>query len=86
MFHLLVSYLGLRRNVVFGVKGDPFFAVYKTMPRFDVGCKTVVHISCFVPLMCRIRDIVIRMIKIILLASTQLIFTLDKLSDVLFER
>lgn len=69
---------------MFRKKGNPFFSVHESMPGFNVGREAVVQIPCFVPLVCRIRDVVVGMIKIVFLTSSQLIFTFDKLSNVLF--
>ena len=79
-----MSHLGLSRDIFFGVKGNSFFSVHKLMSRFNVWLEAVIQIACFATLMCCIRYVVNRMIEIILLASPNLVFSFDKLSDILY--
>ena len=53
------------------------------MTCFDVWVKTVVQISSFVPLVGCIHNVVVRVIKIVLLASPKLVFAKDKFSNIL---
>ena len=77
------TYLCLRWYIVFGIKCNSLFSVHKSVASFDVGCEAVVQVPRFVALVRCINDIVVRMIKIILLTSPQLMLTFDKLPDVL---
>ena len=79
----LVSYLRLCWNVVLGIKCNSLFPIHKSMACFNVWLQTVIQITCFVPLVCCIHDVVVRMIKIVLLASPQLVSAPDKFPNVL---
>jgi len=81
--HRFASHLTLRRNVLLGIKGNPLLSVYKPISRFYIGRETVIQIARFVTLVCCINYVVIRVIKIVLLASLQLVFPLDELSNIL---
>ena len=81
--HRFASHLTLRRNVLLSIKGNPLLSVYKPISRFYIGRETVIQIARFVTLVCCINYVVIRVIKIVLLASLQLVFPLDELSNIL---
>ena len=67
------------------IKCNPFLSHHGAIPRFYIGRQAVVQITRLVPLVRRICDIIVRVIEIVFLASVQLVFPFNELSNVLFQ-